>query len=114
MPNKKRYTPSVALTPEEKNILERKAKKVGISYTRYMREVALGELPQDETEVTKYELLDEIRKIKSELNAIGNNMNQIAKVGNQTGSFNEEYFSEARRALFEMKMENHKAMMELL
>jgi hypothetical protein len=105
---------TIRWTPEDLKSIKKRAEKVGVPAGRYIREVALGELPQGENKVTKYELIDEIQNIRSELNAIGNNMNQLAKVGNQTGSFNEEYFSEIRRAIFEMRKENHKALMELL
>jgi hypothetical protein len=104
MADKKRYTPSVALTPEEKKYLEKKAKKVGISYTRYIREVALGELPQGDVAGTQYELIKELGKLRSELTAIGNNLNQMARIANQTGAINGERIAKIEGHAYELKM----------
>jgi hypothetical protein len=101
MSNEKRYTPSVSLTPKEKKWLEMKADEVGVSYTRYMKEVALGKRTQ------AGELMGKDNRLKQILQAlapIGNNINQIAKKANETGHIYEQFFRDARQELNDLQI----------
>ena len=88
MNKQKRYTPSVSLKESERNWLKQQAEKAGMSYTRYMKEVALGKQPQAEKTLYKdqHELevkgmtVDEFDSIiRKALIPLGNNMNQVVR-----------------------------------
>lgn len=102
MSDEKRHTPSVSLKEDEKYYLEKKAEEAGISYTRYMKEVALCKRSQDGAEIGRDKRLNQLRK---DLKKIGTNINQIAKVANETGSVNINRLEEARKDFFELKIE---------
>lgn len=101
-------------TQNEHDAIKKRAKKSGLTKGRYVREVALCELPQGEAGADKYELIEEFEKLRKELGAIGNNINQIAKLGNQTGAFDRERYGDERQAIFQMRMNIDKAITELL
>ncbi|MCW9705220.1 plasmid mobilization protein [Fodinibius salsisoli] len=71
------YLLKIYLTKGEKARIKKMAKTVGIKYSAFGRSVLLDyEFPKD--------LLD-LRKIRYELNKIGVNLNQIARVANRNG-----------------------------
>jgi hypothetical protein len=114
MATEKTERTTIRWTPENLQMMKQRAEKAGVSTGRYVREVALGELPQDEDGADKYALIVELKNLRKELGAIGNNINQIAKLGNQTGAFDRERYGADRRAIYQMRMNINKAITELL
>lgn len=78
----KRTTPSISLRPEERQFIEAQAEKAGVSMGRYIKQVVLGERRQAfmKTSVDIPEM--EVRHIIRQLSAIGNNINQLARIAN--------------------------------
>jgi len=105
MEEEKRYTPSVSLKESEKQALVKKANEVGVSYTRYMREVALGELPQDADDFNKYDRVEVLQDLKYELNMIGKNINQLTRVAHQSENINSGRLRKMGQELHRLKME---------
>jgi hypothetical protein len=95
----------VRVTPEGLKAIKQKAEKAGISPSRYVREVALGELPQDGANFSKYDRVEALQGLKKELNMMGNNLNQIARIANQSGQVNDERVTAIRKELHRLKME---------
>ncbi|MCW9708811.1 plasmid mobilization protein [Fodinibius salsisoli] len=100
MNDKMRHTPSVSLQTDEKEWLKTQADKAGITYTNYMRKVALCQLPQAEIPFRKEDRRlpfkngisqrDMERVIDYDLAKVGNNMNQIARKLNEGASADEK------------------------
>ena len=93
MSDQKRYTPSVSLDAIEREWLKAQAKKKGVSYTRYIRMVALGQLPQAEplylkdqpVEFNKGVTHKQMKRLLThDLSKIGNNLNQLTRHVNET------------------------------
>ncbi|SHG54087.1 mobilisation protein (MobC) [Fodinibius roseus] len=93
---KKRIT--VRFEPEDEAWILRKAEAAGLKKSTYIREVALGNIPQDEADFSKYDHTEALQNLRKELRKIGNNINQMARVANTVGDVNGE-------RLKEMKME---------
>lgn len=89
MAQKDKYEICLRLTKEEKNILANNAKQCGLSKTAYLRRLILG-TPIKECPVK------ELRDLYTEINHIGNNINQIARSVNAGIATPED----ARRGLF--------------
>lgn len=98
-PRTKRH--SVYVTPEEAGRLARLAEERHMTVPRLLAEAALAsETGQTETE--RRELLTLLFHLHRALGAIGNNVNQLAKVANATGELGEELrdtLEAVRRAL---------------
>ncbi len=82
---KRRNTVSVRLTEEELEIINKKVSDTTLSRESYIRQVVLGNEIKPTPPI-------EYNELKRELSAIGNNLNQIARVANRTGSINEEMY----------------------
>lgn len=95
MSEEKRYTPSVSLKEDERDWLKKQAEKAGVSYTRYLKQVALGRLPQAEKtfykDQHKIKLSDGItveeftRTLYEQLPSANSNLNQISRRANESG-----------------------------
>lgn len=77
----------------ERQWLKTQAKKEGVSYTRYIRMVALGQLPQAEPmyqqdrplELNKGITANQLKRLLThDLPKIGNNLNQLTRHVNET------------------------------
>jgi Bacterial mobilisation protein (MobC) len=72
-------------TPQEKEYAEKRAFERDLSLGDYLRSIAIGQRPiQQVRRITP--TAEAILLLKAELNKIGSNINQIARVGNQSGS----------------------------
>ena len=85
----KKYEICLRLSQEEKNHLERNARRCGLSKTAYLRRLLLG------AEV-KARPSQEIKALRTEIHHIGNNINQIARSVNAGIATKED----AKRGLF--------------
>lgn len=100
---KKRYRKvhiNIRLFPEEKSILEAKAKGQGVSMSDYLRDAILfGEVRKEEHFFTH----EQYKKLRYELNRIGNNVNQIAALSNRKKSTGREAILELRKDYYELE-----------
>src|SRR5699024_10480751 len=94
---KKRIT--VRFEPEDEAWILRKAEAAGLGKSTYLREVALGNIPQDEADFSKYDHTEALLNLKKELRKIGNNINQMARVANTVGDINGERLKEVKEEL---------------
>ena len=84
-PNRKRdRRMTVRGTEQEKKKIEQKAEKAGLSRTEYMIRSAL------EKNITSFNNLEDINKLRIELKRIGNNLNQIARKLNENNTLEQE------------------------
>ena len=72
---------------EEQNVLKTKAKKCGLSVASYLRFLIRGYAPKEQPPIEYYKMI-------RELQAIGNNMKQIAARANATGYIAKEAYAE--------------------
>src|SRR5277367_1647962 len=72
----------VKLTPTERTKLETAADAVGVPLSTYVRELCIRRSPQAVAAIRRN---PEAKALLNELNAIGNNINQIAKYANTHG-----------------------------
>lgn len=72
----------VRTTFEEYKEIKRLAEKVGLNMSEYIRSRALGFEPREKPPIEFYEAIKQIR-------AVGNNINQIARLANATGVLDE-------------------------
>lgn len=68
----------VRLTDQERESLDRRVKKTGLTREAYLRFLISGHVPREQPPPDYYAMMQE-------LNAIGNSINQIARVANRTG-----------------------------
>lgn len=101
MREEKRYTPSVSLKESERKWLKKMADEEGISYTRYIKEVALCKRSQAGQKIGKE---NRLKQLLTELNRIGTNINQIAKVANKTGSLKANRFKKTEQEFASLKL----------
>ena len=106
---KKRIT--VRFEPEDEAWILRKAEAAGLKKSTYIREVALGNVPQDEADFSKYDNTEALQNLQKELLKIGNNVNQMARVANSVGAVNGERLKEIKE---ELRKVNSQIMDELL
>jgi len=66
------------LSEKENKILQEKCNKLGITYSKFVRDLILGYVHDDNLTIDIHNLLYELRRI-------GNNINQIAYVANSKG-----------------------------
>lgn len=90
MAKQKRTTPSISLKPDERKKLQQRADEAGGSLGRYIRQVALCERGQNDEMAGQAERVEALRKLKRELNKLGSNLNQIARVANISGDINKK------------------------
>ncbi|REL39134.1 plasmid mobilization relaxosome protein MobC [Rhodohalobacter sp. SW132] len=70
---------SVRLSKNEKAILKNWASEKNVSLSRYIRKIALGELPQNSRIFKRGGISEmDLWELRKELAAVGNNINQIA------------------------------------
>jgi len=60
----------------------------GLGNSSYIREVALGNISQNETDFSKYDNAEALQNLHKELLKIGNNINQMGRVANTVGDIN--------------------------
>lgn len=70
------------LSEKENKILQEKCNKLGISYSKFVRDLILGYVHDDNLTIDVHNILYELRRI-------GNNINQIAYVANSKGVIGE-------------------------
>lgn len=81
-------------TADEKIQAEERASQVGLSLGDFVRAKVIGQKPL-KTVRRLSPSAEAILLLKAELNKIGSNVNQIAKVANQTGKISPEQISRA-------------------
>ena len=86
----------VGYTFDEWEIVEKKAKAVNINTTDYIRRISVS------GEVKQYDST-EIRKLMLALNRYGNNLNQIARVANESGSIFRTDIEEIKKEFYHIK-----------
>lgn len=80
---------SVYVTPEEAGRLARLAEAQHVTVPRFLIESAFAQ-ETGQTETERRELLTALFNLQRALGAIGNNVNQLAKVANATGEIGAE------------------------
>jgi uncharacterized protein (DUF1778 family) len=86
----------VRVTPEEKAFIQKKMEQFGTeNFSRYARKILIDGY------VIRLDLSD-FQRLSNEVNAIGNNINQIAKVANTTGCVFEKDITEAKERVEEI------------
>ncbi|NLJ94027.1 MAG: MobC family plasmid mobilization relaxosome protein [Clostridiaceae bacterium] len=82
----------VRFSPDEMKYVDQKVKESGLSKEGYFRKVLLGK------EIKALPPLDYF-ELKRELSAVGNNLNQIARVANATKKIDTEYYKQNIQSL---------------
>jgi len=86
----------VRVTPEEKEIIKKKMLQFGTeNFSRYARKMLVDGY------VLKIDLSD-FQRLSKEVGAVGNNVNQIAKVANATGEVYRSDISEVKERVDEI------------
>jgi hypothetical protein len=90
---------SMRISAEDKELIEEKARKTGITTSEYMRQCALGR------KIPCYGDTDLLKEYSMQLGKIGSNLNQIARHLNGGGDFYSVYYEvkEAIRELLDLK-----------
>ena len=83
MLTKRQFT--VRLSEKEYERLVRKAQDCGLSMSAYMRQIINGYHPKEAPSMDFYRMMRELKQI-------GNNLNQIAYVANNTGLIDEDEY----------------------
>ena len=81
------------LNRREAEALKRKAKKCHLTQAAYVRFLITGYIPRESPPLEYYSLIRELR-------AIGNNINQIAKIANITGQIDSAAYQQDASALY--------------
>jgi hypothetical protein len=96
MPNRERPARViVSVTEEEKRIINEIAKANNMNVGRYAREMLMN------GKVVNVDL-SPVKELSGQLGRIGNNINQIARVANQSRMITKEEIAEVQRALGEI------------
>ena len=93
---------TLRLNDKESGKLTKSADKVGVPKEVYLRMLIMGTTPKEKPEADFYGMM-------KELNAIGNSINQIAKVANLKGFINVKAYEENVRRLNEFIVEISKS-----
>lgn len=90
---------SMRISAEDKELIEEKARKIGLTTSEYMRRCALGR------KLPCYGDISLLREYSMQLGKIGSNLNQIAKHLNSGGDFYSVYYEvkEAIREVIDLK-----------
>ena len=90
---------SMRISVEDKELIEKKARKTGLTTSEYMRRCALGR------KLPCYGDISLLREYSMQLGKIGSNLNQIAKHLNSGGDFYSVYYEvkEAIREVIDLK-----------
>lgn len=87
---RQRHTHLIArCTPDEKAYAQERAKERGLTFPDYLRALATGTRPL-RTRQQADNHTEAVILLKAELNRIGSNINQVAKLANATGSVSAE------------------------
>lgn len=95
---------TLRLNDMESNKLTKSADKVGVPKEVYLRMLIMGTTPKEKPNADFYGMMKEI-------NAIGNSLNQIAKVANSKGFINVKAYEENARRLNEFIVEISRAVL---
>ena len=93
---------TLRLNDKECQTLKKSSEKVGVPKEVYLRMLIMGTMPKEKPSADFYGLM-------KELNAIGNSINQIAKVANSKGFINVKAYEENVRRLNEFIVEISKS-----
>jgi len=86
----------VRVSPEEKQLIQKKMEQYRTkNFSRYARKMLIDGY------VIHLDLSD-FQKLSAEVNAVGNNINQIAKIANTTGTVFEKDIAEAKERVEEI------------
>jgi len=86
----------VCVTPEERQLIQKKMEQFGTDiFSRYARKMLIDGY------VIRLDLSD-FQRLSAEVNAIGNNINQIARVANTTGTVFENDIAQAKERVEEI------------
>lgn len=83
---------NIRITSDEEKILRKKCFDLGITESDFFRSLINDYMPNNK-------LNEEINKLVYEIRKIGVNINQIAKVANQTGNINDVYLLHYKKEL---------------
>lgn len=89
---------TLRLNDKEAELLNKKSQMVGVSKEQYLRMLLLGVKPKEKPTADFYNMT-------RELNAIGNSINQIAKVANAKGFIQVQAYEENVKKLNEVLLE---------
>ena len=95
------HLPRTRCTPSERAVIEAKAAQAGLSLSDYMRQMALCGHVIVREPLADIRLLAKLNTIGAELNAIGNNINQMARLGHIHGKIDGLRLAELSRGLHE-------------
>lgn len=97
---------NIRITPEEEKTLRKKCFDLGIKESDYLRAIINNYMPN-------IKLNEEVSKLTYEIRKIGININQIAKVANQTGNINVTYLDYYKNELDNLIIELREKVFEL-
>lgn len=98
---KRKKFKTIRWSDEEYSFIEKQSELAGVSFGRYVRQVALGERSiSGERQLQS----DGLKAAMVELSRIGNNINQIARVANETKLINMVRIDEIKMELREIGM----------
>lgn len=83
------------VTQEEANLINKKIEAAGLGKEKYLRRMAI------EGKIFRQDL-ESVRLLAAEIRKIGININQIAKVANETGSVESDSTDELKRRMEEI------------
>src|SRR5699024_12553204 len=93
----------VRFEPEDEAWILRKAEAAGWKKSTYIREVALGNIPQDEADFSRYDNTEALQNLRGELLKITNNINQMTRIANTIDDINGERLKKIKKNLHQAK-----------
>ncbi len=90
------------LDEKEEHLLKTNAKKTGLSISGYLRSLLIGHVPRAQPS-------EDFFLLYRELNAVGNNLNQIAARANAIGFINAHDFTNAAKEVQNMTLKIYQA-----
>lgn len=93
---------TIRLTPEEREAIDTAASRAGLTAGSYARQVLLGAPAPRQVRRPQIERR-ELARLLGQLGAIGNNMNQVAKLANFGDPVDRTRFAEALDGLRQMR-----------
>lgn len=97
---------NIRLSRKEEQLLREKCFDLGIKESDYFRSVIYDYMPNNK-------LNDSINNLVYEIRKIGTNINQIAKVANQTGNINSVYLEHYKKELDKLIIEIRDRVLEI-
>lgn len=86
------FSLNIRINEKERDRLDKISHRCNLSKSAYIRMVINGYFPKESPPIAYHETI-------KELNYIGNNLNQIAKVANTTGIIDKNYYMEQSKKL---------------